>query len=277
MSHEADPQGSLGEAFEPTNEAPQTPKDRNGNFRAIIEDIARTRSSPFEVFTDFVRMAACALAAQTREEEYLAVAKNYSRDELGEFSKALAFLTTEMEEAPFSDVLGPYYIEIGSQFSRSFRGEFYTPKPVGDLMAKMLIDAPAVIEAGRAITVSDPASGSGGLVLSVAAEFAKAKAVDLLRVTCQDISKAACDMAYINTTLWGIPARIVQGDTLRATVEHEWKNIHWFRVGEPDRERIGRMMEVLRAPPVEPAPEETPDEKPEITDGDHGQREWTFE
>jgi type I restriction-modification system DNA methylase subunit len=180
-----DEDGALKEEFALRGDpATKAGESATPDFRKIIEDIARRRSSPFEVFSDFVRMAACALASQTREKEYLEVAGRYSREELEQFSKALAALVSEMEAAPFTDVLGPYYIEVGSKFSRDLRGEFYTPKSVGDAIAGMLIDAPSVIEAGKPITVCDPASGSGGLVLSVAREFAQAKAVDLLRVTC---------------------------------------------------------------------------------------------
>jgi hypothetical protein len=178
-------------------------KSDQPGFRSLIESLARTRSSALEVFADFARVAACALAAQTREAEYLAVAKNYSRAELDTFAQALAGLVAEMEARPFTDLLGPYYLEIGSKFARDLRGEFYTPKNVGDMMAGILVDAPGIIEAGRPVTVCDPAGGSAGLILSLAEEFAKANAVDLLRVTCQDVSKIACVLAYINLTLWG--------------------------------------------------------------------------
>lgn len=278
-----DTDGGLREEFalHDANASKQEDKGKKADFRPIIETIARSRSTPFEVFSDFVRMAACALACQTREDEYLEIAKRYSRKELGELSRALALLVTEMEGAPFTDILGPYYIEVGSKFSRDLRGEFYTPQPVGEAMARMLVDAPKIIAEGRPITVCDPASGSGGLLLSVAREFAQAKAVDLLRVTCQDISKIACDMAYVNMTLWGIPARIVQGDTLRGTVDYEWKNIHWFRVGEHDRERIQAFMRIFKedrsVPENDPVEPEDPTPAAERTEGGHGQQEWVFE
>lgn len=171
-----------------------------------------------------------------------------SKEDLLEFSKALGYLISEMESKPFTDILGPFYLEIGLKFSRDLHGEFYTPKDLGDAMAQMLVDVDAVIEEGRAITVSDPASGSGGLILSLASKFAKRKAVDLLRVTCQDTSKTACDMAYINTTLWGVPAKIIHGDTLRRTTENVWLNAHWARVGEPQRERGMALEELIRIP-----------------------------
>ena len=266
MPRETGGDGALGDEFKLSGKPPA-----ESDFRKIVASIARSRNSPFETFTDFVCMAACALANQTRDEEYLSVAKRYSRDLLNLFAQALACLINEMEAHPFTDILGPYYLEIGSKFSRDLRGEFYSPKAIGDMMAGVLIDVDAVIEKGRPISVSDPASGSGGMILSLAERFSKATAVDLLRVTCQDISKAACDMAYVNLTLWGIPSRIIQGDTLRATVDREWRNIHWFRVGEPDRERIQQLQSFLsqsktgQGPTIQSRPDEA------------GQQEWVFE
>jgi len=185
-----------------------------------------------------------------------------------------------MESAPFTDVLGPYYCEVQSKFTRDAGGEFYTPQEIGKLMAKISVNAQEVIEAGKPITVCDPAAGSGGLILSVAEEFAKAKAVDLIRATCQDISKPACDMAYINTTLWGIPARIIWGDTLRMTFNCQWENIHWHRVGEPLREQVNAVMDIFKAADDRQEAKLSKTDKERDIDfrtNDAGQQEWVFE
>ena len=55
------------------------------------------------------------------------------------------------------------------------------------------------------------------------------------------------DMSYINTSLWGIPARMVWGDTLRNTTTQSWKNIHWHRVGEDERIKTKALFEMFRA------------------------------
>ena len=254
------------------------PKD--SDFRPILERIARTKGSLVTVFSDFACMAACAYAVQTREEEYLQVAGRYSREELNEFAKAMGCMVLEMESKPFTDLLGVYYCEVQSKFTRDVGGEFYTPQEVGKVMAKISVNAPAAIEVGKPITMNDPASGSGGLILSVAEEFAAAGAVDLIRATCQDISKTACDMAYINTTLWGIPARIIWGDTLRGTTRNQWENIHWHRVAEPLRERVNSMLEVLQTEPKEVnAQSMKRGDAPDLhcKANGIGQQEWAFE
>ena len=256
----------------------QPPKE--GNFRPILESIARVKGSLTAVFGDFACMAACAYALQTREEEYLDVAKRYERKELNQFAKAMGFMVNEMEAHPFTDLLGPYFCEVQSKFSRDAGGEFYTPQEVGRAMAKMSIDSDAVIEAAKPVTINDPAAGSAGLILSLAEEFAKAGAIDLMRVTCQDISKVACDMAYINTTLWGIPTQIIWGDTLRNSRHKVWENIHWHRVGEPLREQAQTLKRLLTEPPPKaealPEPDKTSEPKRPLSN-QVIQQEWKFD
>ena len=47
-------------------------------------------------------------------------------------------------------------------------------------------------------------------------------------MTAMDINRTACDMAFINTTLWGIPARIIHCDTLSLKCWAAWSNIHYI-------------------------------------------------
>ena len=249
-------------------------------FRTFLEPIARRKSSPLDVFRDFVTMSACALAVQTREEEYLEVAGKYQREELDDFGKALGALTTEMEEFPFTDLLGPYYCEVNSKSGRDQRGEFYTPPCISTMMAKMAVNVEEVVERRLPFTINEPACGSGGMVLAIAEEFAEAKAVDLMRVTAQDISRVGCDMAYVNFALWGIPAHIVWGDTLRNTVNSSWKNIHWARVGEDQRLLMKRAFDLARnvTTPDQAEPEEVvaAPKSSELTEPAEVHQQWLF-
>lgn len=208
------------------------------------------------IFGDFCRMVACCYAAGQREEEYLEIAKRYTRDELNQFAQAMALLVNEMQEKPFEDCLGPYYTDIAAKSTVSARGEFYTPQALAEVMAHLTVDPAEVIEKGRPITVSDPCSGSGGLILSFAKLFApqapdQPSHVDLIRSTLVDVNPIAADMAYINTTLWGIPAQVIWGNTLSLETHSGWRNIHWARVGEDQRRQTEQMVtsmdEVLSA------------------------------
>ena len=231
------------------------------NYRAIIEKIAFTHSSSAIVFTDFCRIVACTLAMQTREEEYLEVIRPYSKDQLLQFSEALALLVQEMESHPFTDCLGSYYLEVAAHSSKQARGEFYTPQEISRLMARITIDPKASIAKGSPLTINEPACGAGGMVLAIAELFAP-KNVDLLRITCQDINPVATDMAFINTSLWGIPSQIRLGNALsREAPQRVWKNIHWHRVGEDQRQHSLMMIQTLRNlenSQTEPPPERNP-------------------
>lgn len=214
-------------------------------YRNIIEKIALTKSSTITVFADFCRITACCLAAGTRENEYFEVIKSYDKNELNQFSKALALLIDEMESKPFTNILGTYYLDVASHSSKQARGEFYTPQEVSRLMAKISCDSKSIIANDKPITISEPTCGAGGMVLAIA-ELLAPNHVDLLRATCQDINPVSVDMCYINTTLWGIPATMIWGDTLRMTVNKAWKNIHWHRVGEDQRQTAKKMMQIIK-------------------------------
>ena len=214
-------------------------------------------------------MAACALAAGSREAEYLEAIQPYGRDDLSQLSRAFALLVEEAESKPFEDVLGPYYIEIASHSCKQARGEFYTPQELSRAMAKMLVDIDRVRSDGTPITVCDPCCGSGGMILALAQEFAPGS-VDLIRATCQDINPVAADMCYINTSLWGIPATVILGDSLRMTTRGAWRNIHWVRVGEEQRQAIEMMKDLIASPPpTQPSDRAQPD----VPTDQHGSKE----
>jgi len=144
----------------------------NEDYRTIIEELARTRSSQLQIFEDFCKVSVCALSLGSREKEYHAIATRYNSEEMQQFSKAFAYLVNEMEGKPFTDILGEFYLEIASHSSKQARGEFFTPPTISKMMARMLYDVERAKFKGIPITVNDPACGSGGMVLAVAQRMA---------------------------------------------------------------------------------------------------------
>ena len=202
-------------------------KSKQSDFRKILENISRKHNTR-KVFDAFVRFAACALAAQTREAEYLEEVKHWERQDLDLFGKALGALVLEMEGRPFEDVLGGYYMEFALSYKgQQWNGEFHTPKPVCDLMARMTLGDMESLPKDRPITVCEPACGAGAMILSLG-EACPPEVRRRLRVTAIDISRTACDMAFVNTTLWGIPTRIIHGNSLSLEFWAAWSNIHWI-------------------------------------------------
>jgi type I restriction-modification system DNA methylase subunit len=202
-------------------------KSRPGGFRKILERISH-RHDTRHVFDAFTRFAACALAAQTREAEYLEEAKRWEKPELELFAEALGALIVEMETRPFEDMLGGYYLDFAlSSKGQQWNGEFHTPKHVCDLMAQMTMGDLASLPAEGPITVCEPACGAGAMILSVA-QVCPPEVRRRLRVTAIDINRTACDMAFVNTTLWGVPTRIIHGNSLANEFWAAWSNIHYI-------------------------------------------------
>ena len=64
---------------------------------------------------------------------------------------------------------------------------------------------------------TEPSCGAGGNIIAIA-EKLKADGINYqerLCVTCQDLDWKAIYMCYVQLSLYGIPAVVVQGDTLR--------------------------------------------------------------
>lgn len=196
------------------------------NFRKIIDRLAYSRQT-YEVFGAFVRIAACTLACQTREAEYLEEVKRWKSEDLTLFSEAFAALITEMQDKPFEDILGAYYMEYAiSTKGQQWNGEYHTPKPICQMMARMTIDFDEFPATGP-ITVCEPACGAGAMILAVG-EVCTPEQRRRLRVTAIDISRCAVDMCFVNTSLWGIPCRVIHGNTLSMEFRAAWDNIHWI-------------------------------------------------
>jgi type I restriction-modification system DNA methylase subunit len=222
-------------------------------FRQILEQIAR-RHDLRRVFEALIRLAACALAVQTREAEYLAEAKHWEKSELDLFGSALGALVSEMDARPFEDLLGGYYMECAlSNKAQQWNGEFHTPKAVCDLMAQITFDMESLPAEGF-ITVCEPACGAGAMILSLG-QLCPPAIRRRLRVTAIDISRTTCDMAFINTTLWGIPTRIIHGNTLSQEYWAAWSNIHycplWPATGQgqpPKPDEVERLKSIRSSP-----------------------------
>ncbi|MCX8156715.1 MAG: type I restriction-modification system subunit M [Verrucomicrobiae bacterium] len=121
------------------------------------------------------------------------------------------------------DILGRAYEYLLRKFAEDqgqSAGEFYTPREVGILMARLLEPEPSM-------TVYDPACGSGGLLIKChlrllercgEQENGRLKlptAVAPLRVFGQEINPATFAMARMNAVIHDIEADIRIGDTMR--------------------------------------------------------------
>ncbi|KAA2218253.1 N-6 DNA methylase [Maribacter flavus] len=191
-----------------TREVPRELKNFNSLFNSLIY-----RHDVSTIFDDFLTVFICCFARGTQEPLYFETIKRYNRKELDLFAKMMGELIILYAKAKndddWIDPLGDYYEVLAGQYKKSRLGQFFTPKPLCDLMAEISLTGSSW---GK--TVNDCACGSGRMLLS------SNKVVQGNYYVAQDLDPICCKMSAINLCMHGIRAEVHQMDTLRMTKPH---------------------------------------------------------
>lgn len=128
------------------------------------------------------------------------------------FAKAFAVLIAALEKDS-DDFLGSVLMEWG-QNDVQFKGQCFTPMPVCRMMAAVTIGDRKPDPEHR-MMISEPACGGGAMVIATS---------DVLKSNgffpwnyhwqCVDIDWRMFAACYIQTSLLGIPARVIHGNTI---------------------------------------------------------------
>jgi hypothetical protein len=176
-----------------------------------------------ERFADFLELATCAIRkttvpvgpeADAFEERYMKVVARYPPDDIRLMPKLLALTQVAIGEGG-CDFLG----EIASQLELldARLGQLITPYPLTRLIAEMtLADARDVIAKRGFVTLQEPASGAGGMLMA-AADVLTTQGFDpayTLYVEAQDVASLCFKMTYLQLSLRAIPATVRQANTL---------------------------------------------------------------
>lgn len=184
-----------------------------------INSLSRSRS-PYEVFCDWIKCTALGISNATdifhdsvwqqREEEYLKTIKSYAGD-AQDFATMSGLLTLALEEN-ITDILGKVYMDSGCGNKNT--GQFFTPFHVSEAVAQLSI--PKDTSPEKPITLNEPSCGGGGMIIA-AAKVLKDRGVNpqtSMKVVAQDLDWKGVYMTYIQLSLLGIDATVVQGNTL---------------------------------------------------------------
>lgn len=180
--------------------------------------------SPKEVFIDWIECLALTIqngccivkdqAWHEREEQYLRCIQSYGigseKATQEKFGQMAAMLVKAMEQE-VRDVLGDIYME--AEFGDKDKGQFFTPFEINYLCAKVLLEEE---DGSKTITLHEPAAGAGGMIIA-AARVLKDRGINYqrrLEVVAQELSWNAVYMCYVQLSLFGINAVVVQGDSL---------------------------------------------------------------
>ena len=202
--------------------------------------------SPYQVFTDWITLSAIAIQNSctifhdeiylAREELYMNIANKYSKDDMTRFADMLGALALTLEEE-IKDVLGYVYMKSGCGSKNT--GQFFTPYHLAYLTAKSIIDNQLshfeendeVNGENDEIKINEPSTGGGAMVIA-ACQAAKEHGIDYqrrLRITAQDLDYNGVYMTYIQLSLLGVKAVVVQGDTLKEPYHRGYDRRRVFR------------------------------------------------
>jgi type I restriction-modification system DNA methylase subunit len=202
-------------------------------------DNSTYRIGRYEFLSDVFECGAIAISNRfdlinrdKREERYLQIVKKYDKESLNllsdMFAKIFVLLTNQINPyVGFNDYLGELYMR--SETSNSKAGQFFTPFCTSKLCAEVNINVEMIEEAvqnDKILTLSEPACGSGGMVLAAADVLYFKHHFNISRnlvVECSDIDSRCVHMTYLQLGLAGIPAVIFRRDTLSMQTWERWE------------------------------------------------------
>ena len=182
------------------------------------------RYSPYNIFSDWIECSALAIQNactmphtdlwEAREKEYLDIMNRYNENERFAL-RELFFLLVDALEEEMTDVLGEVY--MAAEFGSKYTGQFFTPFHLSELCAKMALPhwEKEYSEHGT-ISLNEPSCGGGGIIIA-AAKVMKEAGINpqrYLKIVAQDLDWKGVYMTYLQLSLLGLKAKVVQGDTL---------------------------------------------------------------
>lgn len=174
----------------------------------------------YKVFYDWVSISAFALQNSCviekdeiytkREEMYRNAIGKYCEKEQRRFAIAFGLLIEAFEEREW-DYLGEIYMEL--ECSSKKTGQFFTPFHISVLTSKLGIMNE---NKNEKMYLTEPSCGSGGIIIATAVNL-KEQGIDyqsVLDVTARDLDWLSVYMCYVQLSIMGINAIVIQGDVL---------------------------------------------------------------
>lgn len=188
------------------------------------------RYSRWQVWNDFLSLSAISMAnvmptpeREEREKKYLSIITGYREEEREIFPQMLNIVVEALSDNPEQDFLGSMYHYLNLQQEQ--KGQFFTPYHICEFMSEIQFAGDGKegqIEEKGYISVSDPACGSGAMLIAFA-NVARKHGINYQKqvlFVAQDIDRTAAMMCYIQMSLLGCPAIVVIGDSLAKPFPH---------------------------------------------------------
>ncbi len=190
----------------------------------IIKEIEKISGdySGYEIFSDWVKATAIGITNgsdmirgkvwKKREEQYKDLVRKHGAEKMKTFADMTGMLCIALEEN-MEDVLGRIYMEAGLGSKQT--GQFFTPFHISHMIARIRMGE---ADEKEPVVLNEPSCGGGGMIIA-AAKVLKEQGIDyqrIMKVTAQDLDWKGVYMTYVQLSLLGISATVIQGDTLAA-------------------------------------------------------------
>lgn len=183
------------------------------------------------VFTNFLEITATSIAAQMdcenaaeREKRYEEITSGMQPEVLNAYARMFALLvlaTLEKEDDP-CDILGSIYHEL--RLNNEWNGQFFTPDNICRMMAQMINPIDKSGDKAGPVMINEPTCGSGTMIIG-AVWAMKRENFDFRHKSffvAQDIDIRCVWMAYIQLSLYRIPAVVIHGNSLSMEEWSRW-------------------------------------------------------
>ena len=209
---------------------------RNG--KEIVSGIQKLayRHPAYQIFQDWLELSAIAISNsvdlagyEEREKRYLELINQYNKEEQTALTELFATLVMTLNKEVENggrprDVLGEVF--HGLELHNKYKGQFFTPNHICEFMGQAVIagNTDEVINKNGFVSVCEPCVGSGRLVIGLASAFASHNhnyQTEMVVTAC-DIDIKCVHMAYLQLSLYGIPAKIIHGNSLTGEQWSVW-------------------------------------------------------
>ena len=234
--------------------------------KGIIDGLKKlyAKHSITAVFEDWLRISSISISnavdwgqSTEREEQYLDTINKYTPDEQEILVSTFAELVNALQHSATTegpvDLLGKVFHAL--ELHNKYHGQFFTPFHICEFMGQIALGDGG--EAGNAVSgalsqkgyvsVCEPCVGSGGMVLGFANAMYRNKMNynNQMVAYCCDIDIKCVHMAYLQLSLYGIPAVIIHGNSLTNEEWSRWYTPVYMINGWPFRERVDNLLETI--------------------------------
>jgi len=196
-----------------------------------IQDISG-KYNPQMVFNDWIHLACLSISCfckddEEKENEYKSIASKYTSEELKRFSEFTGMLTLLIEQE-IKDYLGSIFMRLESGSART--GQFFTPFHLSVLTSEVGLSN----FDGEPFIQNEPSCGGGGMILATTKVLLDRgyNPQHFQKVIAQDLDANGVYMTYLQCSLLGLRAKVIQGNTLTNEKNDIWYTPMYLMMGD---------------------------------------------